>query len=56
MVTHATVTLRNVDTGMSRSAETDDSGFYRFVSLAPGPSELTATTKGLASEKTDLNL
>src|ERR1700753_637349 len=36
VVTGATVTLTNVDTGDRRSATTDAAGNYQFVNLSPG--------------------
>jgi len=36
-VSKATVTLTNTRTGSTLQAQTGDTGFYRFVQLAPGP-------------------
>ena len=36
-VSKATVTLANTRTGSTMQAQTGDTGFYRFVQLAPGP-------------------
>lgn len=49
VVPGATVTARNVDTGIARSAATDAGGSYRIPVLPPGAYEFTATAAGLAS-------
>ena len=41
-----TVTLKNVETGVSTSAKTTDTGTYRFSSLPPANYELTAEAAG----------
>ena len=45
----ATVTLRNEETGVSRTATTDTEGRYRFLALAPGRYHLTAELSGFAT-------
>lgn len=47
-VSGASVTARNLDTGLSRTAQTDQTGRYRFFALAIGPYEVTATKDGFA--------
>jgi hypothetical protein len=42
VVVGATVTARNMATDFSRSATTDDQGFYQMVQLPPGEYEVTA--------------
>jgi Carboxypeptidase regulatory-like domain len=45
----ATVTLRNEETGVSRTATTDPEGHYRFLALAPGRYHLAAELSGFAT-------
>jgi len=45
----ATVTARNVDTGVTRSAPTASDGTFRIAALAPGRYELTAQASGFAA-------
>src|ERR1700744_3124672 len=47
----ATVTLVNVDTKITQSREADDTGAYRFVSIAPGNYEVSATATGFTTAK-----
>ena len=56
VVPGATVTLTNTDTGVSQVATTGSQGEYRFVSVAPGPYEVTAAAKGFASHKVAIRL
>ncbi len=42
----ATVSIRNVDSGLVRTATTDGTGNYRLVGLPPGRYELTAELSG----------
>src|SRR3954463_10700157 len=46
VVAGAMVTVRQVDTGISRTATTDASGRYRVPELAPGAYEVTANSTG----------
>src|SRR5260221_8746879 len=46
----ATVTVRNVDTGFSRTAVTNDVGEYRLPSLPPGRYALTSELSGFSTE------
>jgi hypothetical protein len=47
-VSAASVTAKNVDTGLSRSVPTDQSGRYRFFALLVGPYEVRVTKQGFA--------
>lgn len=46
LVPNATVTVKNVDTGMTRQTTTNASGDYRFVDLVPGTYEVTVAATG----------
>ncbi|NUN00286.1 MAG: TonB-dependent receptor [Bryobacteraceae bacterium] len=46
VVPGATATLKNVSTGVETSATTNNAGYYRFSSLAPGQYELTVRAAG----------
>ena len=52
----ATVTLENRGTHVVQSAQTDSSGVYRFVLLAPGNYTVTAAEKGFSQTKTNFVL
>ena len=41
VVTGATVTARNPDKNLSRTATTNDEGFYRIINVTPGDYEIT---------------
>src|ERR1700752_4385675 len=41
VVTNATVTARNPSTNFSRTANTNDEGFYRIINVPPGDYEVT---------------
>jgi len=47
-VSAASVTAKNVDTGLSRTVPTDQSGRYRFFALAVGSYEVRVTKEGFA--------
>jgi hypothetical protein len=47
-VSAATVTAKNLDTGLSRTVPTDQSGRYRFFALPVGPYEVRVTKEGFA--------
>ena len=49
-VTAANVTVRNVDTGASRSTITDAAGHYQFTSLLVGQYEIRVGKEGFAQE------
>jgi hypothetical protein len=44
----ATVTLRNVDTGVTATAETDENGDYQFLNVKIGTYQVTAEAQGFA--------
>ena len=46
VITRATVSVRNSDTGKARSATTDDEGRYGFINLEPGGYELRVEASG----------
>lgn len=52
----ATVVLTNTDNGVSRTTVSGPQGEYRFVSIAPGPYEITASAKGFATHKVAVTL
>src|SRR5262249_8042070 len=47
----AKVTVKNVDTGLTRDGATDDSGIYRIAALPPGTYQISAGGKGVAENK-----
>ena len=47
-VSAASVTAKNLDTGMSRTVPTDQGGRYRFFALTVGPYEVRVTKDGFA--------
>lgn len=49
----ASVTLRNVDTGITSTATTDEGGNYQFPTVRIGTFELTASQKGFKSSRAD---
>ena len=51
VVPNATVTVRNVNTGLERTITTDSDGLYRLPLLPPGTYEITATAPGFAQNK-----
>jgi len=53
---NAAVTLTNTDTGVSQHTTSDSSGFYRFVSLAPGPYDVSAAVSGFETVKVSFRL
>jgi hypothetical protein len=55
-IASAVVTLVNTDTNVSQNTTADASGIYRFVSLAPGNYQVSATAAGFAGSKTTLTL
>ena len=46
----------NVDTGVKQTADSNQSGVYRFSSLAPGNYTVTATVAGLLAGTVSFNL
>ena len=51
LVTKASLTLRNVETGLTRSTATNATGEYHFAFLPVGQYELTVTAPGLKTAK-----
>ncbi|HEX3681534.1 MAG TPA: carboxypeptidase regulatory-like domain-containing protein [Bryobacteraceae bacterium] len=49
-VASATVTLKSLDTGETRTATANDSGTYRFTFLKPGSYTVQAASTGLSSD------
>jgi hypothetical protein len=52
----ATIHLVNVATGNTRAASSDESGNYRFVSLAPGSYKITAEAAGFSKSEANVTL
>src|SRR5580700_3058964 len=52
-VPQATVTVTNKDTGLKRSAKTDDSGRFNFPQLKPGPYSVRVEAEGFAPQQND---
>ncbi len=52
----AAVTLTNTGTGVGKTATSDSSGFYQFVSLAPGSYALKTSAKGFADTQQGFTL
>ncbi len=50
---NATVTLRNVATNLSRTAQTDDEGRYRFSNVEVGEYEISVEAAGFAKHDPD---
>jgi len=48
----ATVTLKSMDTGETRTEQTNSSGAYRFTFVKPGNYTISATSTGLLSDTT----
>jgi len=46
VIVEATVTARNVDTGIETVVRTNEDGIYRFVNLGPGNYEISVSKKG----------
>ncbi|MGD0889931.1 MAG: TonB-dependent receptor [Terracidiphilus sp.] len=55
-VVNATVHLRSVSTGIVQTVTTDNSGFYRFNSLAPGDYVVSAEANGFRKEESQFTL
>src|SRR5262245_12521414 len=51
LVPGAKITVKNVDTGLTREITTDVSGIYRIAALPPGAYEIRAGAKGFAENK-----
>src|SRR6266478_2975160 len=46
VIVEATVTARNVDTGIETVVHTNEDGIYRFVNLGPGNYEISVSKRG----------
>ncbi|HYK34979.1 TonB-dependent receptor [Alloacidobacterium sp.] len=53
---HARITLVNQSTGVTATTTSDESGNYRFVSLAPDPYKITVEASGFAKTEAEVNL
>src|SRR5262245_3256503 len=51
LVPGAKITVKNVDTGLTREIITDESGLYRIAALPPGAYQISASGKGFAENK-----
>src|SRR5215831_6807957 len=49
MIPGVTVTVRNIETGITRDVLTDERGWYHIPALAPGEYELRAELAGFAT-------
>jgi hypothetical protein len=56
VVPGATITVRNTATNIGRTAQSDESGAYTVLSLAPGPYEVTAQIPGFKEVRTLIRL
>jgi hypothetical protein len=56
VVPGATVTLKSADTGENRTVQTDTTGAYRFTLLRPGNYTISASSAGLVSDTTKLDV
>ncbi len=56
VIPNAQVTLKNTDTGVTQSAKTASQGEYRFVSLAPGPYQVTGSASGFGAHTISVTL
>jgi hypothetical protein len=52
----AKVVLKSLDTGETRTAQTNDNGVYRFIFLKPGNYTIAATSSGLVSDTSKLGV
>ncbi len=55
-VSNAVLKLTNTATGVSNEAKSDNSGNYRFVSLAPGTYKISVTARGFGNSEVSVNL
>ncbi len=56
VIRHANIKLTSLQTGLSQETKTNDSGYYRFSSLAPGGYELTIESQGFQARTLKLSL
>ena len=55
IIIEATVTARNVDSGVKISVVTNEGGIYRFANLSPGNYEFTVSKKVCHCQRTAIN-
>src|SRR5262245_3625990 len=53
LVAGASVEAKNLETGASRTATTNDDGRYQFLNLQPGNYSITATKEGFSPGNVD---
>ncbi|HEX4947955.1 MAG TPA: carboxypeptidase regulatory-like domain-containing protein, partial [Blastocatellia bacterium] len=56
VIRNATVKLTSLQSGLSQETKTNDSGYYRFSSLAPGDYELTISSQGFQNKTIKVSL
>jgi hypothetical protein len=56
VISSATVTLKSDAQQTSRTAQTDNSGVYRFLSIAPGGYQVTVVAPGFTAKSTPVTL
>src|SRR5579884_3059010 len=56
VVPNATVSIKSLDSGETRTVTTNDQGQYRFPLLKPGDYTISATAKGLKSNESKITL
>lgn len=56
VIRNATVKLKSLQTGLTQETRTNDSGYYRFSSLAPGNYEMTIESQGFQNRTVNVAL
>lgn len=56
VVRNATIKLRSLQSGLTQETKTNDSGYYRFSSLAPGNYEMTVESQGFQRHTVSVSL
>jgi hypothetical protein len=56
VIRNASVKLKSLQSGLTQETKTNDSGYYRFSSLAPGDYELTVENQGFQTRTLKLSL
>jgi len=56
VIPHASVTVANIDTGRTRTLQTNSDGEYTFPELQPGPYKITVTSPGFGNMVSNLTL